>query len=180
MMAQKKKSGGGMRAPRRSRKKKRDMGLFVGLGVVGLIVVISAAILLGGRKGSAEAKPKTEISETKPKKTGKLKRVSKAEKKQSDRAARRKKRASRKRGTKRTKRSKRGKSKSRSSSKKSSLKVEAIILDDSGERYALIDGRHVRAGNIVGGRRIVEVGSNSLQIEYHGKTYRVRIGQPLY
>ncbi len=177
MMAQKKKSGGGMRAPRRSRKKKRDMGMYVGLGVVGLIVVISAAVLLGGRKGSAEAKPKTETSETKPKKTGKFKRVSKAEKKQSDRVARRKKRRSRKRGTKR---SRRGKSKSRSSSKKTSLKVEAIMLDDSGERYALVDGRRVRAGDIVGGRRIVEISSNSLQVEYHGKTHSVRIGQPLY
>ena len=178
MMAQKKKkSGGGMRAPRRSRKKKRDMGMYVGLGVVGVIVVISAAVLLGGRKGSAEAKPKTETSETKPKKAGKFKRVSKAEKKQSDRVARRKKRRSRKRGTKR---SKRGKSKSRSSSKKTSLKVEAIMLDDSGERYALVDGRRVRAGDIVGGRRIVEISSNSLQVEYHDKTHSVRIGQPLY
>jgi len=55
-----------------------------------------------------------------------------------------------------------------------------IVVGAGGQRLAVIEGRQYKAGDEVRGRRLVEVRQDEVLVDYHGKTYTVRVGQSLY
>jgi len=56
--------------------------------------------------------------------------------------------------------------------------LKAIILLGN-ESYVLIDGRKARVGDVVMGRKIVEIGQDRIEIEAFGKRSTVRVGESL-
>lgn len=56
--------------------------------------------------------------------------------------------------------------------------LKAIILLGN-EGYVLIDGRKARVGDVVMGRKIIEIGQDRIEIEAFGKRSTVRIGESL-
>lgn len=58
--------------------------------------------------------------------------------------------------------------------------LEGIFVDDRGERYALIGGRKARTGDVVAGRKIQEIQTDRVSVEYSGTRYEVKIGSPLF
>jgi hypothetical protein len=58
--------------------------------------------------------------------------------------------------------------------------LKAIISQPTGERVAVVGDRQVKAGDQVEGRRIVEIGSDRVKVEYFTKSYEVKLNQPLY
>lgn len=171
MMASKKNASGGMRAPKRGKKKQNFMP-YVGVVAVLAVLVIAAVLILGGGKkpaakqqsaetsgaGSKSERPKLKKTTTRKKDKPKRERRSRSERKSRTRKSRT----------------------SRSTKKADANTLEAILEDPGGERYAMVDERAVKPGDVVGGRTVVSIESRSVTVEYHGKTYSVRIGQSIY
>ncbi len=183
MMASKKGSTGGMRAPLRGKKKKAGIARYVA-ALVGLVVIVVAVVLITSSGSKQPAKSKSKTSEVKSKKSSKKRikpkgkkatKLEKQKRREEKAKARRERRRSRSKRTKRT--SKGGYSRKAQSA---SHTVQMILVDGSGQRYAVVDNRRLKTGDHVGGRRIVQVGSDDVKVEYHGKTYSVRVGQQLY
>jgi len=57
--------------------------------------------------------------------------------------------------------------------------VLRAVVAAGNQSYALIDGRKVQAGDIVLGRRIIEIGQDRVEIEAFGKRSTVRVGESL-
>lgn len=64
--------------------------------------------------------------------------------------------------------------------KTSTPTLNAIVPQPGGEWVAVVGERQVKPGDQIEGRRIVEVGSDRVKVEYFTKSYEVKLGQPLY
>ncbi|MCR4424326.1 MAG: hypothetical protein WHU95_00390 [candidate division WOR-3 bacterium] len=73
-------------------------------------------------------------------------------------------------------RSKRG---SRKASRKGSYYVVKAIVSLGSESYALIDSRRVKVGDVVMGRRIVDIQPDRIEIEAFGRRSVVRVGESI-
>lgn len=62
---------------------------------------------------------------------------------------------------------------------KGNLYVVRAIVSLGSESYALVDGRRVGIGDVVMGRRIVEIQPDHLEIEAFGRRSSVRVGESL-
>lgn len=58
--------------------------------------------------------------------------------------------------------------------------LKGIFVDERGERYALFGDHRTRNGDMVAGRKIREVESDRVSVEYSGSTYEVKIGNSLF
>jgi len=58
--------------------------------------------------------------------------------------------------------------------------LRAILTDNAGSRTALVGERRLKAGDDVEGRRIVEVTTEGVKVEYRQNTYTVKVGQKIY
>lgn len=58
--------------------------------------------------------------------------------------------------------------------------LNAIVPQPGGEWVAVVGERQVKPGDQIEGRKIVEVGSDRVKVEYFTKSYEVKLGQPLY
>jgi hypothetical protein len=175
MMASKKSSPRGARAPRRGGppSKNKLMPYVILVGVL-VVAAVAGAIILGSRKpapkkATSESTPSASKSSKKSRTTAKSRREARRGESKTERRSKRKARESkRERGT-RTSRKEAG-----------TNKVEAIMTDDDGQRYALVGDRQFKAGDAISGRQIISIGSDQITVEYHGKTYAVRVGQSIY
>ncbi len=182
-------------APQRPRARGAQKGaanqyLYMAIGAA-VVVIIVVVLLTTGRSQPTPTRAKPAAGEETPKKRTKSSSVAKASRRsrQEDRVAARRSRRSesgredRQRGRpSRTRRSESG-GFTRSSSRRSSSsphELKAIIVDASGSRYALVGEKRLKPGDDLEGRRIVEVGSDAVKVEYRTNTYTVRVGQPIY
>lgn len=58
--------------------------------------------------------------------------------------------------------------------------LSAIVPQPTGELVAVVGERQVKPGDQIEGRKIVEVSSDRVKVEYFTKSYEVKLGQPLY
>lgn len=63
--------------------------------------------------------------------------------------------------------------------RKGNLYVVRAIVSLGSESYALVDGRRVGIGDVVMGRRVVEILPDRLEIEAFGRRSSVRVGESL-
>lgn len=73
-------------------------------------------------------------------------------------------------------RSKRG---SRKTSRKGTYYVVKAIVSLGSESYALIDSRRVKVGDVVMGRRIVDIQPDRIEVDVFGRRTTVRVGESL-
>ena len=57
--------------------------------------------------------------------------------------------------------------------------VLRAVVAAGNQSYALIDGRKVQVGDVVLGRKIIEIGQDRVEIEAFGKRSTVRVGESL-
>jgi len=184
----------GMRAPRKTVKTggfaQYLRFLLVALVIIIIIVVVVASTRKTGRrrpvsrakagqtglaerKTAARATSRAKGEEVRASRRERTKRETREERRKR-REERRKERAGRRRVTTRT-------SRGGYTVKRSSTPVlKAIISQPTGERVAVVGDRQVKAGDQVEGRRIVEIGSDRVKVEYFTKSYEVKLNQPLY
>lgn len=62
----------------------------------------------------------------------------------------------------------------------SPYQLRAIMTDESGVRYALVGDRRFRAGDDIGGRKLVEIGVDEVKVDNGISTYSVKVGQTIY
>lgn len=62
----------------------------------------------------------------------------------------------------------------------SPYQLRAIMTDESGVRYALVGDRRFRAGDDIGGRKLVEIGVDEVKVDNGISTYPVKVGQTIY
>jgi len=99
-------------------------------------------------------------------------RKRKREAKRRERERRRQLRASRsRRGTRRLR------SRSGRRGSKGQLHVVSAIVSLGSDSYALVDGRRVAVGDVIMGRRIVEIQPDRVVVEAFGRRSTVRVGQ---
>lgn len=147
-------------------------------------------------KSKKAAKVKTEKTEEsgiaktsrkRPKKAGKLKRLSKEERKAERerlRAEKKRRKAElrrRKKEERLAKKAAKKRSKGKSTRKKgvSAYVVQAIIWFDAGPSYVMIDGRRYEVGEIVQGRKIVVIKQDQIVVDYRGTQTVVRMGESI-
>jgi cell division protein FtsN len=59
--------------------------------------------------------------------------------------------------------------------------LKMIVTDPStNQRYAVVGDRRFKSGDDIEGRRIIEVGSDAVKIEYRQNQYSVRVGEQVY
>jgi hypothetical protein len=184
MMASKKAPGGGKRTARRGAQKS-GTARYIAIGAVLVAVVVVAVVLLsGGNK--QPPRPKADSEEAVARKRSRRRPSASSTRPASSRADRREERR-----REREERRARRKSESRTSerttrygrsgrSRSVSGVVQAIMTDGAGHRFALVDNRRLKTGDQVAGRRLVDIGSNMVKVEYKGSSYSVKVGQPLY
>ena len=189
MMASR-KSGAGVSRPRQMSSKKGSMAQFVFIGAAVVVVVIGALLLFGGKKPAA---PRSKTASTE---RGVSKRASRspaaAERtvksgRDALRAQRREERLKQKQAAKagggRTERSSSGGYSRGGSSRGSSAdptQLRAILTDGTGSRFALVGERRFKNGDDIDGRRIIEVTTDAVKVEYRQNTYTVKVGEKLY
>jgi len=166
-----------------------------------LIVIVAAVVVVGGvmlfrkPKVSAGSKSWTTQSDSisggratvsRGKTAGRLKAKTKeeriAEKKRLRDEERKRKRELRRQERERRRmlkyaRSRRGTRKS--ASRKGTYYVVKAIVSLGDDSYALIDNRRVRVGDVVMGRKIVEIGTDRIEVEAFGRRTTVRVGESL-
>jgi hypothetical protein len=184
MMASKKAPGGGKRTARRGAQKS-GTARYIAIGAVLVVVVVVAVVLLSsGNKQPPRSKTDSEEvvarkrSRRRPSATSARSvgsRTDRREERRREREARRTHRKSETRTSGRTTRYGRsGRTKSVSGV------VQAIMTDGAGQRFALVDNRRLKTGDELAGRKLVDIGSNTVKVEYKGSSYSVKVGQPLY
>ncbi len=164
---------------------------WIGMGLV--IVVFVVVLLIAGKPSQPKSKPSTKKSSSeesrKPRGSGKRKRRSREEKlaekarKKLERERRREERRGRESRSDRSDRSGRTSRELRTSSRRQSeagYTLKGIFTDEKGVKYALIGERRARSGDVVAGRRIRDVQSDRVSVEYGGSNYEVRIGNSLF
>lgn len=168
-------------------------------GLLGLVLVLGAVLFLllvtqtksPSRRGRSErAAKKTEEVEGRKKSRAKREKASTTEKRlerermrEERRKAREEKRLQRlaerlerRKGTTRTERAKGG---SRGTASISQPYVLRMILQEGNEWYAVVGERRLKKGEDVMGRKVIEIGSGSIEVEYRGMKYPVRVGEPV-
>ncbi|MFO7675539.1 MAG: hypothetical protein R6X12_04400 [bacterium] len=168
--------------------------LVAAFGVAGyfLLKPKSAPGRSSAKSGSGEAQEDAGESGTRARgrgrTTGRLKPKSKAELKAEKRRVRleeRKRRREAKRRERERRRqlrsaqTRRGSRRSARRGKKGQLYVVSAIVSLGSDSYALVDGRRVTAGDVVMGRRIVEIESDRMVVEAFGRRSTVRVGQSI-
>ncbi|OYD14054.1 hypothetical protein CH330_09625 [candidate division WOR-3 bacterium JGI_Cruoil_03_51_56] len=182
-MASRKGGYSKMRVTARRRKKKDSIGRYILVAIVLLVLVVAAVLVIGGSKKKSKPKSKTaQVKSSKKKlkksskaKAGKLAKRGRRSRKKMEKVKKRRVRRSKGKRTRRTKKGGHTRKK-----KTAAYKVEAILVDDSGQRFVMVGDRQLKPGDKIGGRRIIQISANEVKVEYHGKTYSVRIGQDLY
>jgi hypothetical protein len=58
--------------------------------------------------------------------------------------------------------------------------LKGIFVDEKGEKYALIGDRRARHGDVVVGRKIQDIETDRVKVEYGSSTYEVRVGNKLF
>ncbi len=177
----------------------RRVGILILLAVV---VVVGAVLLLRKPKaGSARAKSKTKEADTsatvsgtparpasagRGKTVGRIKAKTKeerlAEKKKRREEERKRRKEMKRRERERRRmlkyaRSKRGSRKS--GARKGTYFVVKAIVSLGNESYALIDSRRVRVGDVIMGRRVVDIKPDRIEIEAFGRVTTVRVGESI-
>ncbi|MFO7638527.1 MAG: hypothetical protein R6X14_04370 [bacterium] len=107
-----------------------------------------------------------------------------AERKTARRAERQRKREAKRRERERRRqlkaaRSRRGSRRSGRRGKKGQLYTVSAIVSLGSDSYALVDGRRVMVGDVIMGRRIVEIGADRVIVEAFGRRSTVRVGQSI-
>ena len=190
MMASR-KSGAGVSRPRQMSAKKGGMAQFAFIGVAVVVVVVVAVLLFGGKK-SAPATPKkaatgdvavarkthmtTRSASHAAKGGGSVDRLKRREERHKQKQAARA-------GGGHTSRSSSGGYSQGGSSRGSSAdpsQLRAIVTDGAGSRFALVGERQFKSGDDIEGRRILEVTSDAVKLEYRQNTYTVKVGQKVY
>jgi len=158
---------------------------------VGVVVVIVVALLLFGGGGKKAAKPRSraasaERDSTGSRRTSRARSARGARSSRGDRRERRREERLQRRqetrtsGGRTTRSSSGGYTGGGSRAAVSPNQLRAILTDNAGSRLALVGERRLKAGDDVEGRRIVEVSSEGVKVEYRQNTYTVRVGQKLY
>ncbi len=184
-MATKKTDAGPTRSPRRGIKKKpTSMMRYLLLLVVIVVVVVAGVVVIGGSK---KQPPKSKSLSGETARTG-AKRSSRSDggslakrDKRRDREQRLRERQLRRERRRQLARGKRG-GRSRSSSYRlggAGHRLQMIVAEGS-QQFAVIDNRRLKVGDQVGGRKINDIKSDGMTVEYLGKTYPVKIGQTVY
>ena len=190
------KPGAGVSRPRQMSSKKGGMAQFAFIGVAVVVVVVVLLLVGGVGKKPASTRPKkvtTEKSVTRkasksPAGVAHAPRAGRDEVKARRREERLKRKQETKAGGSRTGRSStggysRGSSSRGGSSRGSSAdptQLRAIVTDGTGSRFALVGERRFQTGDDIEGRRILEVTSDAVKIEYRQNTYTVKVGQKVY
>ncbi len=174
---------------------------------VGILILLAAVVVVGGilllrkPKGSAAKRAKSKTAQTdstvgeqtattaargaKGKTVGRLKAKTKeerlAEKKRLREEEKKKRRELKRRERERRRmlkyaRSKRG---TRKASRKGTYYVVKAVVSLGNESYALIDSRRVKVGDVVMGRRIVDIQPDRIEIEAFGRRTVVRVGESI-
>jgi hypothetical protein len=167
---------------------------WIGMGLVLLVFII--VLLVVGKPSQSKSKPSSKkvSSSSETERTVRAPRAQKkrssadrlAEKAQRKLERERKREEKRKGGTtgeariSRTERSTRETRTGMRTSSESGYVLKGIFVDERGERYALFGERRTRNGDMVAGRKIHEVESDRVSVEYGGSTYEVKIGNSLY
>jgi len=191
MMASR-KSVPGVSRPKQSPLKKGGMAQFVLIGVTVVVVVVGALLLFsGGGKRPASAKQRTASTDTQgarkvSRPAGGAAHTSRATRGDA-KAKRREDRLKRKQETRaaggRTSRSPSGGYSRGGTSRGASVdpsELRAILTDGTGSRFALVGERRFKSGDDIEGRRILEVTSDGVKLEYRQNTYTVKVGQKVY
>jgi hypothetical protein len=153
---------------------------YIALGAF-IVLIIIVVVLIAG-PGRSEPKPKGKTSESSSRGSSKKKKSKSTSRSSSSSKSRRDTREQRRREReeRKSKRKKRSTKPRGTRSKKSTGGVvEAILVDENGERYAMVGDRQLKQGDSYSGRRIISIGMGELTVEHRGKTYSVRIGQPI-
>jgi len=160
-----------------------------GFGIISFIVVLVIAAKPKSTQSSAK-KSKNSTSEDiekaprRSKKKSKLDKVAKRAARRLERARRREEKmkgesVSRERKTHRERSTAGSRIGSRVQTE-SGFVLKGIFTDEKGEKYALIGDRRARNGDLVAGRKIREVQSDRVEVEYGGSNYEVRVGNSLF
>ena len=164
--------------------------------IIAIVAVVGVAgyFLLRPKSSSGTQKASSSESDKPKRKTrsgkvaGRIKPKSKAErraekKRRKKEERRRKKEERRRRREKkrrlRAARQKRTRRRSKRRGKKGTLYVVSAIVSLGDESYALVDSRRVTVGDVVMGRRIVEIRPDRVIIEAFGKRTTVRVGESI-
>lgn len=173
---------------------------------VGILIVLAAVVVVGGilllrkpKSSRGKSKAKTVQSDStvgmqsgvsvkrraKGKTVGRLKAKTKAERlaeRKRLRAEEKRKRRElkrRERERRRMLRYARRKHGSRKTSRKGTYYVVKAVVSLGSESYALIDSRRVSVGDVVMGRRIVDIKPDRIEIEAFGRRTVVRVGESI-
>lgn len=198
MMSSMRGAASGGRAPRRG-KGKSNKNQYILIGVVGAVVLVVAILLIGGgprKPGKAPAKrtstastegKKASTASTAGKKAGTQSKVATVSRTAQDSRESRREERARLREEARAERKARGSRRDRSGgyssgsrSSYSANTLRAVITDGSGTRMALVGERRLKVGDELDGRRVTEVGTDAVKVEYRQSQYTVRIGGSLY
>jgi len=164
---------------------------WIGMGLV--IVVFVVVLLIAGKPSQPKNQPSSKKSSSerirkgkgtsKRKKRSREDRLAEKARKKLERERRREERRKRESRSDRSERSGRSSRELRTSSRRqtgSGYTLKGIFTDEKGEKYALIGERRARSGDVVAGRRIRDVQSDRVSVEYGGTNYEVRIGNSLF
>lgn len=177
------------RAPRRGKSKIPGLQ-YLAIAGIGLVVLVAALLLVGGRSKEAP-KPKAARAQ----KSGTSTRASRRAKasavsQKSERPSRERRRQERlgRAGREREQRAERRPRRSRDGSYRTASRganyspntLRAIVTDNAGSRLAIVGERRLRAGDEVEGRKITEVGTDQIKVQFRQSEYTVRVGAPLY
>jgi hypothetical protein len=156
------------------------------VGVAGYFLFRPKSSDGGSKSTSADTSAVKKKSKRKGRLAGKIKPKSKKELRE-ERKRRRKEEKRRKKELKRREREKRrrlkyarksrGKRRSKRRGRKGQMYVVGAIVSLGDESYAMVDGRRVGVGDVVMGRKIIDIKPDKIIIEAFGKTSTVRVGE---
>jgi len=178
--------------PLKRGKKQNPMQQYVMIGGV-FVVLIVAVVLLTSRK-PAPAPAKTakaaagETDEARPRRSVAARPSRDAVKAQKDQVREERRRERETRSTTRrsddragTVRESRGTARSTGGARTSNpYQLKAILVDESGQRYALVGDRRFKNGDDVGGRKLVEIDADGVKVNNGVSVYSVKVGQAIY
>lgn len=157
-----------------------------------VVVIIVVIVVLSSRKSGGKrvtrtvkqtrlAERRTTAAETRRAEGGEVRSSRRERTRRETAEERRKRREARRNGRTERRRVSTRSSRTGYAVKRSSTPVlKAIVSQPNGERVAVIGERQVKTGDQVEGRRIIEVGSDRVKVEYFTKSYEVKLNQPLY
>lgn len=165
---------------REKRKDTTNLAIVISVSVVFIVLAISAITFLfitNARKGYAPVRPKTKASSSAPTRPARPSRPRSEKLSSSERIAEKARRRS-ERERRRDERKRR--TETELPSKEIGYVLKGIFVDEMDERYAIIGERRAKRGDMVMGRRIQEIETDRVKVEYYGSIYEVRIGHALF